>query len=46
MDQTINFNGITKCSIDLDEVIVPSRNEKKKVARRRWALLARALKVC
>lgn len=45
MDQAINLNG-THSSIDLDQVLVPAGNEKKKVARKRWALLARALKVC
>lgn len=30
-------------SIDLNDL--PTKNEKKKVARRRWAILAKALKV-
>lgn len=42
MDAKPQVNG----SIDLDDVIIPKQNDKKKVARRRWALLAKALKVC
>lgn len=41
MDAQPQVNGI-----NLDDVIVPKQNDKKKVARRRWAILAKALKVC
>lgn len=33
-------------SIDLDQVLIPGGSEKKKVARKRWGILAKALKVC
>ncbi|CAH1985930.1 unnamed protein product [Acanthoscelides obtectus] len=46
MDQTNDiFSLNSKCPVDLDEVLSYG-NEKKKVARRRWAILAKALKVC
>lgn len=45
MDQNKDIFGFnSKCSITLNEVI-QFGNEKKKVARRRWAILAKALKV-
>ncbi|KAJ8929048.1 hypothetical protein NQ314_018317 [Rhamnusium bicolor] len=44
MDQNKDIFGLnSKCSISLNEVIQLG-NEKKKVARRRWAILAKALK--
>ncbi|XP_018562216.1 calmodulin-lysine N-methyltransferase [Anoplophora glabripennis] len=44
MDQNKDIFGFnSKCSITLNEVI-QFGNEKKKVARRRWAILAKALK--
>ncbi|KAJ8941126.1 hypothetical protein NQ318_007708 [Aromia moschata] len=44
MDQSKDIFGFSsKCSINLNEVI-QFPNEKKKVARRRWAILAKALK--
>ncbi|CAH1985928.1 unnamed protein product [Acanthoscelides obtectus] len=44
MDQTNDiFSLNSKCPVDLDEVLSYG-NEKKKVARRRWAILAKALK--
>lgn len=48
MDQNNLKNGfLSNGSIDLNQVLSSSnKNEKKKVARRRWAILARALKVC
>lgn len=42
MDAKPQVNG----SIDLDDVFIPKQNDKKKVARKRWAILAKALKVC
>lgn len=46
MDAEPQVNG-KQCGIDLDDVvIIPKQNDKKKVARKRWALLAKALKVC
>ncbi|VEN61587.1 unnamed protein product [Callosobruchus maculatus] len=44
MDQTKDIYSLnSKCPVDLDEVLTYG-NEKKKVARRRWAILAKALK--
>lgn len=46
MDQRNDvYDYQTKCSIDINDLIKFSGNEKKKVARRRWAILAKALKV-
>lgn len=45
MDAQPQVNG-RQCGIDLDDVIIPKQNDKKKVARKRWAILAKALKVC
>lgn len=55
MDQNkdlFELDVTSKCNhhnIDLEinknDVITTNRNEKKKVARRRWAILAKALKV-
>lgn len=45
MDQSKDiFTLDSKCNVDFDEVL-KFGNEKKKVARRRWAILAKALKV-
>jgi hypothetical protein len=44
MDQNKDSSESNR-SIDINEVITVSKNEKKKVARRRWAILAKALKV-
>nr|CAI5864861.1 unnamed protein product [Callosobruchus analis] len=45
MEQTKDIYSLnSKCPVDLDEVLTYG-NEKKKVARRRWAILAKALKV-
>lgn len=47
MDQNNINNGLhSNGIIDLDQVLSSNKNEKKKVARRRWAILAKALKVC
>lgn len=55
MDQNNLKNGfLSNGTIDLSQVLSSSssstsssnKNEKKKVARRRWGILARALKVC
>lgn len=45
MEAKPQING-TQHGIGLDDVIIPTQNDKKKVARRRWAILAKALKVC
>lgn len=45
MDAQPQVNG-NECDIDLDDVLLPKQNDKKKVARKRWAILAKALKVC
>lgn len=45
MDQSKDIFALnSKCTVDFDEVL-QFGNEKKKVARRRWAILAKALKV-
>lgn len=45
MDQNKDlYHCDSKCSIDFTELLNLSGNEKKKVARRRWAILAKALK--
>lgn len=43
MDQTKDLFSLE--SNGVNEVIAPLKNEKKKVARRRWGILAKALKV-
>lgn len=46
MDQNKDIYGLKSNCIDLNEVVkFTSGNEKKKVARRRWGILAKALKV-
>ncbi|KAK9876913.1 hypothetical protein WA026_015949 [Henosepilachna vigintioctopunctata] len=45
MDQNKDvFDCDRNCSIDINELIKFTGHEKKKVARRRWAILAKALK--
>ncbi|XP_044754572.1 calmodulin-lysine N-methyltransferase-like isoform X1 [Coccinella septempunctata] len=45
MDQRKDvYDYQSKCSIDISDLIKFAGNEKKKVARRRWAILAKALK--
>lgn len=44
MDTKPTADG-NECNIELDDII-PKQNDKKKVARKRWAILAKALKVC
>lgn len=45
MDQSKDIFALSSnCNVDFDEVL-QFGNEKKKVARRRWAILAKALKV-
>lgn len=47
MDHSNLKNGLlSNGSINLDNVLSSNKNEKKKVARKRWAILAKALKVC
>ncbi|KAH1002998.1 hypothetical protein HUJ05_010951 [Dendroctonus ponderosae] len=47
MDQSNDIFALSPCfKIELDQVpFISGRNETKKVARRRWAILAKALKV-
>lgn len=49
MDQNNKKHGLVNSngSIDIvNDVLSTNRNEKKKAARKRWAILAKALKVC
>lgn len=46
MEQKGKSKGILENGIDLEQVLNTNKHEKKKVARRRWAILAKALKVC
>ncbi|GJQ85260.1 hypothetical protein Trydic_g18494 [Trypoxylus dichotomus] len=44
MDQSNTKLGLINGNVDINQVITTDGNEKKKVARRRWAILAKALK--
>ncbi|KAF5278474.1 hypothetical protein FQA39_LY05963 [Lamprigera yunnana] len=44
MDQNKKFVLHSNGTIDIDQVLGANKNEKKKAARKRWAILAKALK--
>lgn len=47
MDQNNKKHGLhSNGSINISQVLSTNKNEKKKAARKRWAILAKALKVC